>query len=75
MYTMHELVAHERTRVREAEAQHFRIARELAAARRWRRRQRRWQRRELRLQRWELRARAARQRAQQARLRHALRTV
>jgi hypothetical protein len=61
MYTMHEALARERMRVREPEAEQLRVARELAAARRWHRR--------------EMRARAAQQRAHEARLRHALRAV
>jgi hypothetical protein len=61
MYTMHEALARERLRVRGREAEQLRVARELAAARRWHRR--------------EMRARAAQERAREARLRHALRAV
>ncbi|MCU1657247.1 MAG: hypothetical protein JWO57_1903 [Pseudonocardiales bacterium] len=61
MYTMYEALARERMRVREREAQQLRVARELASARRWHRR--------------ELRARAAEQRARAAQRRHALRAV
>jgi hypothetical protein len=63
MYTLHEALARERVRarVREPEAEQLRVARELAAAHRWHRR--------------EMRARAAQERAREARLHHALRAV
>jgi hypothetical protein len=61
MYSMYEALARERTRVSERDAQQRRVARELAAARRWHR--------------LEVRARAAEQRARDAQRRHALRAV
>ena len=61
MYTMHEALARERMRVTHRDAQQLRVARELAAARRWRR--------------LELRASAAGRRARAAGRRHARRAV
>lgn len=59
MYTMHEALARERMRVNHRDAHQLRVARELAAARRWHR--------------LELRAHAAAGRARSERRRHALR--
>jgi hypothetical protein len=61
MYTMHEALARERLRPSQREAEQLRVARELAAARRWHR--------------VELRASAAGRRARSARRRHAVRAI
>ncbi len=61
MYTMHEALARERMRAIKRDAQQLRVARELAAARRWHR--------------VELRASAARRHARDAQRRHARRAV
>jgi hypothetical protein len=61
MYTMHEALARERMRANQREAEQLRVAKELAAARRWHR--------------LEVRARAASRRARAAELRHALRAI
>ena len=61
MYTMHEALARERMRPSQRDAQQLRVARELAAARRWHR--------------IEVRASAAGRRARDAHRRHARRAV
>jgi hypothetical protein len=61
MYTMHEALARERMRASHRDAHQLRVARELAAARRWHR--------------LELRASAARRHARAVGQRHARRAV
>lgn len=61
MFTLHESLARERTRSCDRDAQHWRVARELAAARRW--------------QRFARHAEAASEHARRAHRRHAMRAV